>query len=374
MAMAATALASCSDQDIIDVNNGNGISFRASLDKPLTRAEVTNLQNLKTFNVTAIGNGANYFTNLGVTSPDNGNSWETEHTYYWPSYQLAFFAYAPTTTRGTVEISDAGKKITDFSPEQSVATQKDLVIAYNTGTKAANENGVAINFKHALSQIEVQAKCSNENIKIEVLGVKLANAATKADFTFPEEETNSGYILSQSQWSNLREKNEHSEAYMIKGGAPVTLTSTPQSLMFNDGNLMLIPQQLEKWDGSNSTSGAYLSVLCRISSLDNGTETLLYPQPVSGQNKDGKYAFSAVAIDTNWEPGKKYIYTLNFCDNGGGAGQIDPNPTNPTQPTDPSVDPDPVPNNQGGTNILGNPIKFTVSVDNWLDQTVDVNM
>ena len=36
---------------------------------------------------------------------------------------------------------------------------------------------VAMNFKHALSQIEVKAKCSNEKIKIEVRGVKLVNAA-----------------------------------------------------------------------------------------------------------------------------------------------------------------------------------------------------
>jgi tyrosyl-tRNA synthetase len=47
---------------VVDVNNGGGISFRASLDKAVTRANVTNLSNLGAFNVTAIGNGANYFT------------------------------------------------------------------------------------------------------------------------------------------------------------------------------------------------------------------------------------------------------------------------------------------------------------------------
>ena len=33
------------------------------------------------------------------------------------------------------------------------------------------------------------------------MGVKLVNAAAKADFTFPETET-IGFALQQSQWSN----------------------------------------------------------------------------------------------------------------------------------------------------------------------------
>lgn len=55
-AMAVAALASCSKDDVVDVNKGEGISFRASLDKALTRANVTKLENLAAFNVTAVGN------------------------------------------------------------------------------------------------------------------------------------------------------------------------------------------------------------------------------------------------------------------------------------------------------------------------------
>lgn len=375
-AMTVVVMASCSNDDVVDVNKGDGISFRPSLDKALTRTNVTTLQNLAAFNVTAIGNGLNYFTDLGVTSTDNGTTWTTASTYYWPGYELKFFAYAPQTTGGTVSIGNASRKITGFSPAQAVANQRDLVISYNTGTKATNEgSGVAMNFKHALSQIEVKAKCSNDRIKIEVLGVKLVNAASRAEFSFPTTETKSDYILPQSQWSNWSEKNEPAKAYMIRGNTPVTLTADAQSIMFGDGNFMLIPQQLMKWDGSAAKTGAYLSVLCRISSLDGTNETLLYPQPIVGGNtKNGKYAFSAVGIDTNWEPGKKYTYTLNFCGNGGGAGEIDPTPTDPTNPTDPTIDPDPIPGGTGGDPVLGNPIFFTVSVDAWTDKTVEIKM
>lgn len=230
-----------------------------------------------------------------------------------------------------------------------------------------------MNFKHALSQIVVNAKCSNDKIKIEVLGVKLVNAAAKADFAFPEAVTNTGYTLPQGQWSNLSEKDDPSKAYMIRGDAPLTLTADAQSIMFGDNNLMLIPQQLTAWNGTVATAGAYLSVLCRIYSLDGGNETLLYPEPTSTDDKSGKYAFSAIGINTNWEPGKKYTYTLNFCGDGGG-GKIDPTPTDPTKPTDPTVDPTPIDDGKGGDPILGKPIKFTVTVDDWTDQPVDVPM
>lgn len=153
----------------------------------------------------------------------------------------------------------------------------------------------------------------------------------------------------------------------------MVLTDKAQSIMFGDNNFMLIPQKQTKWDGSADTKGTYLSVLCRIYSLDGDKETLLYPRPTQDDNKNGKYAFAAVGIDIDWKPGMKYTYTLNFCGDGGGAGEIDPNP-GPVDPTDPNpgpVDPNPGP---GGEEILGKPIKFTVTVDNWVDQSENVEM
>lgn len=365
-ALAASVMVSCSNDDIVDVNHGEGIAFRASMDRALTRANATNLENLNAFNVTAIGNNANYFTDMTVTK--NGDEWKPAHTYYWPGYELSFFAYTPKISG--VSISNDSKAIKDFSPAQKAAEQKDLLVSFNKGDKTNEKNGIAMNFKHALSQIEVKAKCSNDKIKIEVLGVKMENAAAKADFTFPEVVTNTNYTLPQDQWSNLREIDVHSKAYMIKGEQKMDLTNEAQSIMFDNGNFMLIPQAQKKWNGTDSKTGTYLSVLCRIYSLDGNKETLLYPRPTQDDNKNGKYAFAAVGIDIDWKPGMKYTYTLNFCGDGGGAGEIDPNP-GPVDPTDPEIDPNP---GTGGEEILGKPIKFTVTVDDWKDQSEDVEM
>lgn len=375
-----TAMASCSNNEIIDVNPGEGISFRTSLDKA-TRANaenVTTLENLNDFKVTGLTNNQNYFTDLLVSKA--GSVWNTESTYYWPNDNVQFFAYAPTNIgTGTISINNSGQQITNFTPETEVANQKDLLISYNTGNKTTNEStGVLMNFKHALSQIEIKAKCSNPNIKIEVKGVRIVNAGRKADFTFPTEVTNSTYTLPQAKWSNLQDKDTK-EAYKVKGENIVELTSSAQSIMFGQKNFMLIPQQLTAWAGKGHTTGAYISVLCRIYSKSGSEEILLYPKtsPATRASvilpEQTMYAYASVAIDTNWEPGKKYIYTLDFCSstNSGGAGLIDPNPDNTT---DPEVDPNPKDGSEGGDPVLNGPIKFTVTVDNWVDETKDIIM
>ena len=378
-AVAAVALASCSGDDTLDANKSvYPISFRASVDKQ-TRASEVSAGNMQSFNVTAVGNDKTYFSGLTATSTDSGNTWSTDKIYYWPSYQLTFYAWSHAADGATVSVDHTGQKVTGFSPNQTVGSQKDFVVSVNTGTKTDNNgSGVTMNFKHALSQIAVQAKCSNDNMKIEVLGVKLVNMATTADFTFPTAVTSSESTLAQSLWDNLSGKGDHSKAYMVKGTSPVTLTSTAQSIMFSEGSFMLIPQQLTKWEATATTSttstGAYLAVLCRVSSKNGDELTLLYPQPTDADNKDNKYAFTAVGIGTNWEPGKKYIYTLDFC-NGvdGGCGQIAPDLGNPTSSADSNIDTDPVHGKTAGYTILG-AIKLSASVDSWTDSSVNTDM
>ncbi|MFK1761836.1 fimbrillin family protein [Bacteroides fragilis] len=387
--LALSVLGSCSNDDVVDINKGSGISFRASLDKAVasratgTIDNVTTLQNLQAFNVTALGNGNNYFTDVPVNrvaGKVGTEAWQPSKIYYWPTYGLDFYAYAPSDITG-VSISNTEKTIKNFEPTQDVANQKDLLIARNIGTKDDNDLlGVSLNFKHALSQIDVQAKCSNPNIKIEVLAVKLANMATKGDFDFPTGKTDSGsenVILPDvdlnKQWKNLSDLNDHTKSYVVKGTSPVTLNEIPKSLMFGNAKFMLIPQQLEAWNNDETKTGAYLSILCRISSLNGSTSTLLYPQPTTNDNKDGKYAFAAVAINTNWLPGKRYVYTLDFCAPNGGAGRIDPNPTDPTN-TIPEVDNVPVEDGKGGDPILGKSIMYNVGVDDWTDATPAPNI
>lgn len=369
-ALAALAAVSCSKDETTQTNIGSAIGFRASVGKS-TRANATTLSNMNTFYVTALGNGAPYFTNMEVTSSDQGQSWETAQTYYWPSYPLEFFA---SNMRTNMVVNPEVQQIADFQPhllsapvgEAGYEAQHDLVVAYNTGNRADNESsGVALNFKHILSQIEIHAKNSDAGHKVEVLGVRLCHMGTTGTFTLdPKAVTTPDLEIPQDMWEITGRLTQN---YLLRssiGATPKELTSEAQSIMPNDDNFMVIPQTTTAWTGGAAADGTYISVLCRIYSVSGDAETLLYPEPTANDDKAGVYAFAAVPVALDLQPGYKYTYTLEFFGTNGGGGEVDPDPS--TQPDYTDVDKNPT-DKEGGDEIFGQPIKFTVTVDEWKD-------
>lgn len=332
MAMTAMLIASCSSDDVVSTNTGRAIDFRTSVG---TRGAETTTANISKFWVTAIDKaGANYFSKQEFTK--DGEFFTSSPLYYWPAGELNFVAYSPSETDlgGSLTISNTTKELKDFSPAAEIADQKDFVTATATGTKAANEtNGVALTFAHQLSQIEIKAKNTNTGYVYKVVGVRIGKPVSKGTFTF---DTN--------KWKPGTEKANYSVEYT----APRTLTADAATMMgkAND-NAMLLPQQLVPWkpetDKTNTNNGAYIALKIQITTKDGAR---VYPAT-------GDYDWAAVAIDTNWEAGKKYVYTLDFSS---GAGKVDPEKPDPT-------DPDPF---KPGEDILGKPIKFTVTVTDWV--------
>ena len=350
LAAGLLAFASCSQDETTGLDNGGAIKFRPSIGA-VTRGPIITTSNIAAFKVSAsiAAAPANFFTDLQVNKA--GTVWNTAQTYYWPGTgTLRFFAYAPVDVT-TVAITPGAQTLNNFSPTAAVASQKDVVVAYNTGTKAANEaSGVALTFKHILSQIEVKAEmdaAAVTNYEIKVLGTKLGRIPSTANFTFPASVVTG--TLPQSQWSAAATPAD----YGTMLDAAATLTAAAQKV--TKDNFLMIPQQLTKWTGGNTADGAYIAVLCQISSKNGGNTTQIFPKV------SGKYAYAAVPVNTNWLPGKKYTYKLKFLGSGG-AGHVDPNQTNPDDPSDPNVD---TTQNNGGDPVLGGAIKFTVTVEDW---------
>lgn len=357
LAMGLLAFASCSQDEITNLDNGGAIKFRPNVSS-MTRGSIITTGNIASFKVTSYlaGTSANYFTDLQVDKA--GSVWNTAQTYYWPGTgTLNFFAYAPTDVT-TVAISPTARAINNFSPSTTVADQKDLVVAFASGTKTANEtSGVELKFKHTLSQINVKAKSSNTTAyEIKVMGVKLCQIPSTANFTFPTSVVSG--TLPNTQWTAVATPKD----YSVNLDSETTLTADAANI--TKSNFLMIPQQLTPWNKSASANGAYISVLCQISSKNGSHLTQIYP------DANGKYAYASVPINTKWLPGKKYTYTLNFLGNNG-AGNIDPNPKDPNNPDNPEVDDTP---GTGGDPVLGGAIKFTVEVDDWDDQPEEIKL
>lgn len=331
IAGAVLFLASCSNDEVIGVNKGRAIDFRTAV---ATRAAEITTGKITKIHVTAIDKtGANLFSNLEFSKESSSSFFVSNPSYYWPSddSDLKFYAYSPSAEdlQGALNINNTTKSLANFIPAAVIADQKDFVSVNVTGKKSKNEStGVSLEFKHRLAQIEVKAKNTNGGYVFKVKGVRIGKPKSKGTFDF---ET--------GQWTLDMDKTD----YDVNLSSEVTLTSEAQSLMGTDGNAMLLPQTLTPWntdaDKDNSSGGAFLGVLVNIKTKDGA---LVYPAMTE------QYAYSAVAIGTKWEAGKKYIYTLDFSN---GGGKVDPNSPNP------------------GTDIFGKPIKFTVEVKEWTTDT-----
>ena len=364
---ALAALASCSNDETVDVNQGSGIRMKAFLNKATTRAAEMNpagIAGAGGFKVHAYcANNAGFnFTDVFKNANGGTGDWNSDNKHYWPGddSEMEFFAYAPTTTVAATD----GKTIPDYTiSATSAKDQTDLVVGYNKGKKSLNEaGGLEMNFRHALSQVVLQAKNSNTtNMKVEVIGVKVGYVKSKGTLTMPTATTtNNAALLPLASWSAQVDELSYTAGLVDKTtpaspGTAIELNANAQDLQFLEGGFMLLPQTQTKWTSVPNANGAYLAVLCRISQNDGtGKFNLLYPKAdaiAAGEN----YGYSAVPVEVTWEPGKKYTYTLDFFGNGGG-GQVDPEK------------PD------GGDEIVGGPIKFTVTVDNWTDINTNVDM
>lgn len=398
MAMSAAAvllMASCSKDQVTHENPGNAIRLKA-FTTASSKATATENTDVLDFTAVAYDNSsAIYFSDTYSRNSGTAAFVAESGTHYWPtSGNLTFIGHSPADLTGymfsepTVNTDALGTaKISAINPNQRADQQVDLLIYRNQGNGTDNANGLALQMHHALSRIIVQAQNENPNMKVEVIGVKLGRLKSKADLSYPADNTEAGTLLASSLWSfgsyaEFRsyiagaKVNEAGNAFTTSAQTVAVKTAAdaegfePTNLMFGEESFMVIPQEVTPWNGNaNDANGAYIAVLCRISS-DNGSGNLtqLFPDGAD------KYAYSAVPIpaSTTWQPGYQYTYTLRFfADGTGGGGTVPPTDTTepvPTDPTNPGVDTTPQP----GEPVVGGAITLTVNVEAWNTTTADI--
>ena len=301
-----------------------------------SRAVETTIDNLDAFKVTAFLPGAdNYMENVAYTKADG--AWSTnEGNFFWPtsSEYLNFYAYAPTEPckMATTEDADGAsfsighqfQKLENFSPNAAAAEQKDFIYAYAKGNLEENgTDGVDIKFKHALSQITIAAKNDNKAYTVKVSGVKIGNVMSKSTFSFPSTGGD------DASWSQDSQTGSYTTEW--ESGA-VELSSDAKDFK-DQGNVpfMLIPQSLTST--SKAADGAYIAL--KVSIAMQGGKVLC----------SDKWAY--VAIDKDWQMGKRYNYTLDFSN---GAGQ----------------------DADGNLIISGKGIKLSVNIGDWTAEGVNL--
>ena len=373
--VAALALASCSSDSVVEQPATKVVSAEALQIFPdiqgVTRGELIDNGNFDQFKLTTDGK---FQTNKEDVNADDAAAFDgeivhkvsgtwyigkdnTTQSYYWPnkSASSSFTAWAPVT-------EPAGGSYTD---EGDIAKQRDIVVAFNKGTATEFESGVPLKFRHILSQIVVMADNeASSKIQIKVKGIRLNAINATRSWSLPT--TSTVDALPDGIWKPVSTRAD--KDYVANFTAEKTLTGTAQEIT-GDNPILLIPQQLETANIKEG-SGQYLSVLVQIQEIKTGGNNAVFP--AIGESKtisDQHFAWAAVDINTLWEAGKKYIYTLHFTENGYGKVDSDQNGSDDEDDGTGEDDPD------AGDDVVDTPVPLVldVKVIDWEEGDADPN-
>ena len=350
--MVAIMMAACSSNETIEVNENKGdlISFRPIV-KGVTRAADVNTDNLASFVVNAKKSGeeTSYFDN-GVFNK-SGSVFVSESKYYWPaSGSLDFYAYSPS---GNSQVNYSGYKTFTVTPSTTIADQVDFVFAAtkDKSKEDCGASGVTLNFRHTGAKIACNVKNSSTTLKFDVYGWKVGYICPAATFTFSDANTDgnndgSGTTLTLGQWDSRTAASidtEYESTFSVNQIGQSGATSL-------DGEMILIPQAITAASGYASASagsnlnGTYIAVKLKIRNNDSAGTI------IADDGADGAFWAIWPIGGYNWEPGKKYTYTIDLA----GGGYYETN-------QDADADLDPI--------LEGAEIKFvSVSVDGWTQE------
>ncbi len=384
--------------------DGNQIYFRTALPQVSSRALETTVDNLPCFYVTAFNAGDPDMVESGALNPlfDNvkldmvsGSDVYSSPLCVWPDptkerHTVTFFGFYPgvdelpgTELENTSTLGSVKYRLKDFSVEEDIASQKDFLTAYASGTMADNLfSGVTIPFTHQLSRIEIKAFGLHKTCDIEIAGVRIGGVGVRNTFEFKA-------VDGGGEWGN--ELVPGIVEYVFRSGDKIVNIgkSTPvieddavsiMGAVRQDGNencAMLIPSNYSEWDSDkdqrNYKNQLYISVLLRVTDATinagvNPEDTQRFPYRDLSQGADAtkilpvymaikkesgevvgrlykegdsfymdaahsepydmaadeeikEFGWAALAVSGNWKPGNRYIYTLDYSH---GVGLLDP--------------------------------------------------
>ena len=231
VALAAVSLASCSHDEVVELNNKE-ITFTLATEK-ISRASSADGQGvfcnealMPNFQLTANYDGKVYIENDQYKNPGTvGAEWtNVTNVRYWPEAAGAKMSFFASYNAKDNKVTSNGTDVTmDFDVEKEVANQVDLVYAAKIDAvipeaSLSGAQPVALNFRHALSQIVFQAKNTNNTLHVVVEGAAVGNVATTGTFTFnATESTDENYENHTQHGDSATTPNLDAEYAALKG-------------------------------------------------------------------------------------------------------------------------------------------------------------
>lgn len=258
----ALVMAGCDNQLTVSITPGNNISFDAYVGKASKAGDLSNttLENFYVFGgydaSSLVFNGDEVTQVDGLWIPTVTRQWEEGKNY-------RFAAVSPIIEGAAFNLDKL--TLDNYSPGED-----DLIVAVSEEVKAKeSDNHVSLNFRHALSRVQMSIDNEDPDLRIEVSDVTLSNVTNKGNLTATFD---TGTSLT---WENAQQKGSYT--FKMANGSSVSY---------------LLPQKI-----SND-----ITVTFHAKASANGIVLMedSFSFPVKTENID------------EWEAGHAYNYTINY--------------------------------------------------------------
>lgn len=192
LGVAVAALASCTQNEVVDIAESNVIKFDNAFVGNTTKAVVgVDNTSITNFYVYAKKGSDDLFTNENVFK--NGNAWGYDNTKLWEAGTYVFAAYSNggNGAKGDGKIESGVSLETTSGNQIKIADyevgdkNRDLVASVSTSDLSSNNNPVEFTFKHTLAKIKFTIESSMGDVnKVTITDFEVTGLKDKATLTF----------------------------------------------------------------------------------------------------------------------------------------------------------------------------------------------
>ena len=341
-AAAAVALAACSNDDTIAVNQGieeaNTISFNTIVEGQ-TRATATVLSTIQTngFYVGAWKNAdhAYYFADTKFTKDAEATTYHADGgtKYYWPSTDnLDFVGFYPNVDNTT--LTHGAWNTFTFVPADANTSHTDYVIAATVDqAKAESSTGVSLAFKHLGTWIELKAYNSKGNaggnMNTSVKGWKIGYVHKGGVYTISSSTANGSALSTTGSWNYdsypVQASNVPNEYREILESAVTTTTDgacdDAEDAAVIGNAMIIVPQATTKITGSSTynATGGYLTgafIAVKLQITDGSDHIIADATGTTTVGETSRDLWAIWPINNDWADGNKYTYVIDLSQGG----------------------------------------------------------
>lgn len=227
LGIATMMLASCTNEDVLNVSDSRAIGFDAFVGKT-TKADITD-ENIKEFYVFGgyDNNLTNVFNNVKVYLDD---TWKYDNTQYWTADKTyKFQGYAPATDKA--EAGENGVNFTNFVADgETDLLASEVVTRTTTSTEdgISNSGLIQLTFRHVLSKIKFKFTTNLDNVNIAISDLTV-NALPNTG-TYTNSGTTGTWVVSGNDNYTLSSTGTLTNSDDLVSGDAIVLPQTPSNI------------------------------------------------------------------------------------------------------------------------------------------------